>query len=320
MWLSVKSASKSVTHDDVIKWKHFQRYWPFVRGIRRSPVNSPHKGQWRGALMFSLIWVWINGWVNNREAGDLRRHRAHYDVIVMNMIFPLSHPAPRPACHPCYLYPQASQRVRSRKSDSAEPGSKRDTKRGSSTSGSTSGGGAEDHPRMAARRSTTSVFSVFSTAEIQELKEVSDGVLVWCHWPFLLLLQDKKKEKKSKKKEKAAEEAPAEEGGGGEKSEPKRAQRATSNVFALFNQAQIQEFKEVGAWPPSMDLAWRCRWLLPSHNRLFRWPCFSVLLANPTAFRMIALCMDLSHDDVIKTHSSSLSNLSLLYIHILFFF
>ena len=71
-------------HDDVIKWKHFPRYWPFVRGIHRSPVNSPHKGQWRGALMFSLICVWINGWVNNREAGDLRRYCAHYDVIVMS--------------------------------------------------------------------------------------------------------------------------------------------------------------------------------------------------------------------------------------------
>ena len=47
------------------------------------PVNSPHKGQWRGALMDYLICVWINGWVNNREAGDLRRYRAHYDVIVM---------------------------------------------------------------------------------------------------------------------------------------------------------------------------------------------------------------------------------------------
>ena len=46
-------------------------------------VNSPHKGQWRGALMLSLIWTRINGWVNNPEAGDLRRHRAHYDVIVM---------------------------------------------------------------------------------------------------------------------------------------------------------------------------------------------------------------------------------------------
>ena len=70
-------------HDDVIKWKHFPRYWSFVRGIHRSPVNSPHKGQWRGALIFSLICVWINGWVNNREVGDLRRYRAHYDVIVM---------------------------------------------------------------------------------------------------------------------------------------------------------------------------------------------------------------------------------------------
>ena len=55
----------------------------FVRGIHRSPVNSPHKGQWRGALMFSLICVWLNGWVNSREAGDLRCYRAHYDVTVM---------------------------------------------------------------------------------------------------------------------------------------------------------------------------------------------------------------------------------------------
>ena len=47
------------------------------------PVNSPHNGQWRGALMFSLICVWINDWVNNREAGDLRRHRGHYGVNVM---------------------------------------------------------------------------------------------------------------------------------------------------------------------------------------------------------------------------------------------
>ena len=39
-------------HDDVIKWKHFPHCRPFVRGIHRSPVNSPHKGQWRGALMF----------------------------------------------------------------------------------------------------------------------------------------------------------------------------------------------------------------------------------------------------------------------------
>ena len=68
-------------HDDVIKWKHFPRYWPFVRGIYRS--NSPHKDQWRRALVFSFICVWINFWVNNRDFGDLRRHRAHYGVTLM---------------------------------------------------------------------------------------------------------------------------------------------------------------------------------------------------------------------------------------------
>ena len=76
-------AGNTKFHDDVIKWKHFPRYWPFVRGIHRSPVDSPHKGQWRGALMFPLICVWTNSWINNREAGDLRRYRAHYDVMVM---------------------------------------------------------------------------------------------------------------------------------------------------------------------------------------------------------------------------------------------
>ena len=58
-----------VTRDDVIKWRHFPSYRPFVRGIHRWPVNSPNKGQWRGVLVFSLICAWINAWVNNREAG-----------------------------------------------------------------------------------------------------------------------------------------------------------------------------------------------------------------------------------------------------------
>ena len=66
-------------HDDVMKWKHFPRSWSLVRGIHRSPVNSPHKGQWRGALMFSMICPWINGWISDSEAG----HRAHYDATVM---------------------------------------------------------------------------------------------------------------------------------------------------------------------------------------------------------------------------------------------
>ena len=66
-----------------IKWKHFPRYWPFVHGIHRWPLNSRHKGQWRGALMFSLICGWTSSWANNGDAGDLRRHRTHCDVIVM---------------------------------------------------------------------------------------------------------------------------------------------------------------------------------------------------------------------------------------------
>ena len=63
------------SHDDVIKWKHFARYWPFV--------YSPHKGQWRGALMFFFICPWTNGWGNNRYDGDFRRHRAHCNVTVI---------------------------------------------------------------------------------------------------------------------------------------------------------------------------------------------------------------------------------------------
>ena len=54
----------------------------WLRGIHRSPVSSPHTDQWRGALMFSFICVWTNGAVNNQDVGDLRRHRAHYDVTV----------------------------------------------------------------------------------------------------------------------------------------------------------------------------------------------------------------------------------------------
>ena len=79
----ISSFDTKVWHDDVIKWKHFPRYWPFVRGIHWPPVNSPQIGQWRRALMFSLICAGINGWVNNGEAGDLRRNHAHYDVNVM---------------------------------------------------------------------------------------------------------------------------------------------------------------------------------------------------------------------------------------------
>ena len=65
----------------VLPWLRHQMA-TFSALLARSPVNSPHKGQWRGALMFSLIGVWTNAWVNNRDAGDLRRHRADYDVTI----------------------------------------------------------------------------------------------------------------------------------------------------------------------------------------------------------------------------------------------
>ena len=62
--VSLQSCSPDVQilHDGVIKWIYFPRYWPYVRGIHRSLVDSPHRGKWRRALMFSLIWAWTNGW------------------------------------------------------------------------------------------------------------------------------------------------------------------------------------------------------------------------------------------------------------------
>ena len=72
-------------HDDVIKWKHFRCYWPFCAGNSQVPGEFPTQSQWRRALIISLICASINNWVNNGEAGDLRRHRAHYDVRVMSL-------------------------------------------------------------------------------------------------------------------------------------------------------------------------------------------------------------------------------------------
>ena len=68
-------------------WRHqmktFSALLALGAGNSPVPVNSLHKGRWRGALMFSLICARINGWVNNRGADDLRRCRADYDAIVM---------------------------------------------------------------------------------------------------------------------------------------------------------------------------------------------------------------------------------------------
>ena len=68
-------------HDDIIKWRHSLRYGPFVweftghRWITRTKASDAELWFWSAP--------WISGWVNNREAGDLRRHHAYYDVIVM---------------------------------------------------------------------------------------------------------------------------------------------------------------------------------------------------------------------------------------------
>ena len=75
--------SVTLNLDAVIKWKHFPRNWPIVRGIHRSLVDSPHKGQRGRALMFSLMGAWTNGWVNSRDVGDLIRHGAHCNVILI---------------------------------------------------------------------------------------------------------------------------------------------------------------------------------------------------------------------------------------------
>ena len=65
-------------------WLHQKsHYWPFVRGIQWPLVDSPHKGQWCRALMFSLFFTWTNELTNNRDASDLRYHCTHYDVAVM---------------------------------------------------------------------------------------------------------------------------------------------------------------------------------------------------------------------------------------------
>ena len=87
-YISIFHVFVSIPFYNMMASSNFPCFWPFVRGIHRSPVNSPHSGQWRRALMFSLICDWINGWVNNREAGDLRRHRTHYDVIVIPSLPP----------------------------------------------------------------------------------------------------------------------------------------------------------------------------------------------------------------------------------------
>ena len=89
--ISAPLVALTVAHVTMTWWRHqmeiFSALLAICAGNSTVPVISPHKGQWRAALMLSLICAWLNGWVNNREAGDLRRYVAHYDVIVMRQPF-----------------------------------------------------------------------------------------------------------------------------------------------------------------------------------------------------------------------------------------
>ena len=82
-------------HDDVIKWKHFPRYWPFCGELNSHQwilLTEASNAEARRASMFSLIDTWTNGWVNNQDASGLRCHRVHYDVTVMSLEHNLTHP------------------------------------------------------------------------------------------------------------------------------------------------------------------------------------------------------------------------------------
>ena len=63
-------------------------HWLFLKTWWRLRIKTFFEGlcegQWRGALIIFLSCAWTNGWANNRVAGDLKRHRAHYDVAVIN--------------------------------------------------------------------------------------------------------------------------------------------------------------------------------------------------------------------------------------------
>ena len=71
----------------ITTWRHqmktFSALLALCEGIHWSPVDSPHKVQERGALIFSSICTWTSNWADTRDAGDLRRHRANYDVTAM---------------------------------------------------------------------------------------------------------------------------------------------------------------------------------------------------------------------------------------------
>ena len=90
MILKINANIHSAYYVTILTWwrrqmETFSVFWPFVMGIHRSPLDSPSKGQWRGALMLSWTCAWTNGWANTRDSGDLTHRRAHYDVTIMDI-------------------------------------------------------------------------------------------------------------------------------------------------------------------------------------------------------------------------------------------
>ena len=69
-------------HDDIIKWKYFPRYWTFLGESIGTGGFPSQKPVTRSSDVFFDMRLNKN-WANNWQAGDLKRHRAHYDVIIM---------------------------------------------------------------------------------------------------------------------------------------------------------------------------------------------------------------------------------------------
>ena len=94
LWVNPYIPTSKLYHYDVIKWKYFPRYWPFLKGIHRSPVNSHHKGQWREALMFSLICACTNGWANRISAPIPKGVFFNFlvSICLRSVIFTAKHP------------------------------------------------------------------------------------------------------------------------------------------------------------------------------------------------------------------------------------
>ena len=96
LWASINQAIRRLARKFALHqitntwWRHqmetYSASLAICSGKSPLPGEFPAQRPVTQSFDFSLVCVRINGWVNNRETGDLRRHRAHYDVIVMMFI------------------------------------------------------------------------------------------------------------------------------------------------------------------------------------------------------------------------------------------